>query len=177
MAYGEVTLKQSLQPKKATTITGCVNYGIGRTLPSDADTAHRTRFQSLILVVEGPDQAALHQLLAYLASIHHSRQVHKRSDTSVYGVTSDGLLWRFVTITHSGSIKISNQFSSSTCDGTKLILECLTVVLETAALMSPNTTPEKSEHMVEVVQGDPDDTSMCIDMSHKDYELPSDRAE
>ncbi|KAG2124581.1 hypothetical protein BD769DRAFT_1293857, partial [Suillus cothurnatus] len=53
---------------------------------------------------------ALPQLLAYLASIHHSQQMCKRSDTSVYGVASDGIYWKFITITHSGLIKVSQQF-------------------------------------------------------------------
>jgi hypothetical protein len=168
MAYGEVGFKQSLKLKRATTINGCVDYGIGRNLLTDSYTHHK-QFQSLLLLVEASQaDAALPQLLAYLASIHHSRQMCKRSDTSVYGVASDGIYWKFVTITHSGLIKISQQFSTKSSDGTKLILQCLAFVLGTAASQTPNMTLEKGEQAAEVGQGGLYDTAMQVEKNYGD---------
>lgn len=99
-----------------------------------------------MLVVEakadGYVDSALPQLLVYLASIRQSREARGRSDTSVYGVASDGLIWRFVMITRSGLIKLSRQFNTITRESTILILECLAFTMETAASMSPSTTPK-----------------------------------
>ncbi|KAG1836663.1 hypothetical protein DFJ58DRAFT_669460 [Suillus subalutaceus] len=137
--------------KKATTINGCVDYGIDHKLPSESHTTPPNQFQSLILLVEAKAaDAAVPQLLAYLATIHHCWEVHGRTDTLVYGVASDGIHWKFVMITHSGLIKVSWEFSIADSTGTNLILECLALMLETAALMSLKTTPKKGEHTVEM---------------------------
>lgn len=170
-ACGEVGFKQLLETKK-TTITGRIDYGIGRVLSSDSDTASRKRFQSLVLVIEAKADGwmakALPQLLVYLASIRQSREARGRSDTSVYGVASDGFNWRFVMITDSGLIKLSQPFNTIIPENTKLVLECLAFMIETAASMSPNTIPEKGERAVEVGQGDPHDPGMHVGQSHDD---------
>lgn len=157
-AHGNVGFEQLLEMKKITVITGRIDYGIGRVL---SDTASRKRFQSLVLVVEakadGYVDSTLPQLLVYLASIRQSRKARGRSDTSVYGVASDGLNWRFVMITGAGLIKLSQPFDTAIPENTKLVLECLAFMIETAASMSPNTTPEK---------GESDDPGMHVDESH-----------
>jgi hypothetical protein len=171
-AHREVDFKQLLTTKTIT-ITGQIHYGIGRKLPSD--TASRTLFHSLVLVVEakadGYVDSALPQLLVYLAAIRQSREARGRSDTSVYGVASDGHIWRFVMITRSGLIKVSRQFDTITRESTKLILECLAFMMEAAASMSPSTTPKKGEHAAEAGQGDLHDRGMSFDKSHDDDEL------
>ncbi|KAG1882920.1 hypothetical protein F4604DRAFT_1677868 [Suillus subluteus] len=96
-------------------------------------------------VPQTPTQNSFSDIMAY-------RKMHGRTDTSVYDITSDGLHWKFVMITYSGLIKVNQEFSIADSAGTNLILECLTLMLETAASMSPKTTPKKGEHTVEMGQ-------------------------
>jgi hypothetical protein len=68
-----------------------------------------------------------------------------RTDSSVYGVASDGYLFDFVTIAHDGSVKISKRFDASSRHLLE-VLGCLRHILEITASMSPNSTPEKGEN-------------------------------
>jgi hypothetical protein len=89
-----------------TTVTGCLDYSIGRILPGTAivnaqkreKRVRRRRFQSLLIIIEAKTQSqcggARAQLLTYLACLRQSRICGRRTDTSVYGVASDGLLIR-----------------------------------------------------------------------------------
>ncbi|EDR04750.1 uncharacterized protein LACBIDRAFT_304146 [Laccaria bicolor S238N-H82] len=53
---------------------------------------------------------ALPQLVVYLASLRQSRLNKGRSNTSVYGVVTDGFAFVFVIITHEGILKESRLF-------------------------------------------------------------------
>ena len=148
--YGEISFNHktlfestSTSTPAGTIISGCVDYGIGRVLIGDAQ---KLRFQSLLVIVEaktsyGVDEA-LPQLLAYLACLHQSRQRRGRHDASVYGVASDGFLFRFVKITHDGVVKISRQFDVLYAE-IEQILGCLRYILELTVGMSLNVTPER----------------------------------
>ena len=75
--------------------------------------------------------AAVSQLITYLACLHQSRVWGRRTDASVYGVASDGYSFDFVMITHDGTIKISRRFDVAHGDTLK-ILGCLKHILETS---------------------------------------------
>jgi hypothetical protein len=52
-------------------------------------------------------QQALPQLIVYLASLRQSRLQRERADCSVYGATSDGMLFNFAMITHDGTVMLA----------------------------------------------------------------------
>ncbi|KAM6498924.1 hypothetical protein JOM56_006872 [Amanita muscaria] len=85
---------------------------------------------------------ALTQLVVFLACLRQSRIKRGRSNTSVYGVATDGLSYIFVTITHEGVLKESSLFSVRQ-GGLSTVLGSLRYILEMARSMSPNLTPEK----------------------------------
>jgi hypothetical protein len=66
----------------------------------------------------------------------------RRSNTSVYGVATDGLSFVFVTITHEGVLKQSKLFSIMHRD-LPTVLGCLQYILGMAMSMAPNLTAEK----------------------------------
>ncbi|KAF5379526.1 hypothetical protein D9615_006508 [Tricholomella constricta] len=117
-------------------------------------------FHSLILCVEakfhGSIFHAFTQLVVYLACLRQSRSNRGRSDTSVYGVATDGLSYIFVTITHEGVVKLSKVFDVLQGE-LPLVLGCLRYILEKAMSMIPNSTPEKgrSESDESEVDADP----------------------
>ena len=78
----------------------------------------------------------------YLACLRQSRANKGRSNTSVYGVRTDGLSYVFVTITHEGLLKESRVLNILHGD-LPIVLGCMQYILETAMSMSPNLTPEK----------------------------------
>ncbi|KAG2370296.1 hypothetical protein BDR07DRAFT_10312 [Suillus spraguei] len=154
-----------------TTIRGRVDYGIGCALPNIlTPNARRQRFQSLILLLEakadGTAATALPQLIVYLASIRQLREARGRADTPVYGVASDGFKWIFVTITHSGLIKVSKSFTASP-EGLKNLLECLRYMVEIATSKSPNAIPEITSTVEGQGDIDVSDTSLDMNQSHK----------
>jgi len=133
------------------------------------------RFQSLLIIIEAKkyravDQAAA-QLLTYLACLRESRIRRCRTDSSVYGVATDGYLFDFVMITHDGHVRISKRF-----DVPRDMLEvlgCLRHILEKTSLMSPNSTPGKDGDAG--VAGDHTDYDMNLD--NNQYSEPNIDAE
>lgn len=120
-------------------VTGRLDYTIGRVLKYPGQYHTRRRFQSLLMIVKAKTQRAIGQslptLLAFLASLRQSRLQRHRTDSSVYGVVSDGYLFVFVHITHDGAVKVSRQFDIQQGD-TLSVLGCLRYMLEMAAEMS-----------------------------------------
>jgi len=182
--YGEVSFnhrvlagsKTQLTPPSRLTVSGRLDYGIGRVIKhaSRAEIQRRRRFQCFLVIVEAKAQfavgKALPQLLVYLACLHQSRLQRNRTNASVYGVSSDGYQFVFVTITHDGTVKISRIFDILQGEMAK-VLGCLTYMLETTAAMSPNVTPEKNGGDEGHGQ-DLDDPQ--IDSDDNDYTNPSD---
>jgi hypothetical protein len=125
-------------------VGGRVDHGIGIVIRSKK-TPNRL-FHSLLLCVEAKFHGSLFnafaQLVVYLACLRQSRSNRGRSDTSVYGVATDGLSYVFVTITHEGVLKLSRQFDVMQGD-LPTVLGCLQYILEMAMSMTPNLTPEK----------------------------------
>jgi hypothetical protein len=120
-----------MQTTAKTVVYGRVDYGIG--------IRFDRLFYSLLLCVEanfhGNLDNALAQLVVYLACLRQSRVNGRQSDTSVYGVATDGLSYVFVTITREGVLKQLNVIHGDL----SAVLGCLQYVLEMA--MS-NLTPE-----------------------------------
>jgi hypothetical protein len=122
--YGEVTFEHKKLRRSKTlpvsaspsgiTISGCLDYAIGRVIKRPFG-ARRRHFQSCLIIVTAKTQYGVHlavpELIVYLACLHESRRQRKRTDASVYGVSSDGFQFIFVTITHDGTVKISVAFS------------------------------------------------------------------
>jgi hypothetical protein len=108
------------------------------------------------------------QLFTYLACLRQSRIHRCRTDTSVYGVASDGYLFDFMMITHDGNIKISRRFDASSGDILK-VLGCMRHILERSASTNPNSTQHKGE-----VAGDYADYAMDIDDNQYAKQAPKD---
>ncbi|KIL58939.1 hypothetical protein M378DRAFT_111586 [Amanita muscaria Koide BX008] len=147
--YSEVAFNHKILPLSTspTRVSGRLDYGIGRILnpAGGAETQRRRRFQCFLAVVEAkPDHAVglgVPQLLTYLACLRQSRLERKRTDASVYGVSSDGYQYLFVTITHAGIVKMSDIFNI--VHGKELkVLGWLKYILEETTAMSP--TEKKS---------------------------------
>ncbi len=117
-------------------------HGLGRILPcrDPMKPLSKRRFQTLLVVVEVKPPynfiSSFPQLVVYLAALHQSRLRRKRSDTSVYGVLSDGYRFTFVRITHNGSLEHSKCFDITQGD-IETILGCMKYILEKS---SPNVT-------------------------------------
>jgi len=107
-----------------------VDYGVG--IVSFGQKVSNRRFHSLLIVVEAKQadnlESALPQLIVYLACLRQGREVRGLRDCSVYGVTSDGYSFRFVTITHGGVVKVSRTFSISWGD-LQTIKGCIMYIL------------------------------------------------
>ena len=121
------------------------------------------RFHSLLLCVEakvkGDVESAYGQLVVYLASLRESRINRGRSDSSVYGIATDGLNYVFVTITNDGVLQFSKQFDIM-CDDFPVVLGCLQYILEKTISMLPpflrSETIDMDDDADEVL--DPDDS-------------------
>ena len=147
--FGEVSFTHQMLPKPPAAtriVTGRLDYGIGRVLPGSHTNRQKQRarrFQSLLLILEAKGQhtpgPARAQLLTYMGSLHESRIRNRRSDTSVYGVGSDGFSLEFVKIMPDGGIKFSKRFDTNPA-GLQTILGCLKHVLEVTAEISPNSS-------------------------------------
>jgi hypothetical protein len=90
---------QSTSTRAATIGSDRLDYSICRILrhtAGDAQKQRARRFQSLLIIVEAKAQRAVNealpQLLTYLACLHQSRLRRNRTESSVYGVASDGYL-------------------------------------------------------------------------------------
>ncbi|KAF8730598.1 hypothetical protein AX14_005406, partial [Amanita brunnescens Koide BX004] len=146
-----------------------VDHAIGIVIRSRKNVPNRL-FHSLLLCVEakfhGSLSNALTQLVVYLACLRQSRVNRGRSNTSIYGVATDGLSYIFVTITHEGVLKESGLFN--VMDGNlSTVLECLQYILETAMSMFPSETPEwEGLKKRDELQADGDD---LIDLDDSPY--------
>jgi len=158
-------------------VTGRLDYSIGRCLAvtgGKTQIQRNRRFQACLVIIEAKVHdtvvSALPQLLVYLACLRQSRIKRHRKNSSVYGVASDGYAFVFVTITHDGTVKRTKTFDVTMGD-IEIVLQCLRHILETTALMSPNTTPNLQQGGDEEVDdGDNDDED--IEMDEEEYLTP-----
>ena len=131
---------------QATTVNGRVDHGIGFVIKQPGNSTRV--FHSLLLVVEAKIKnnvdAALPQLIVYLACLREFRKQRGRNDYTVYGVASDGFVFMFVMITHDGVVKLSKRFDTLNGD-LQVVLGCLMYILEKSSAMSPAVTPEKTD--------------------------------
>ncbi|KIL64202.1 hypothetical protein M378DRAFT_628576 [Amanita muscaria Koide BX008] len=149
--YGKVAFNHEVIPSTSPqrlSVSGRLDYGIGRTLSraGSAEAQRRRRFQCLLVIIEAKAEGAvgmaLPQLLVYLVCLRHSRLERNRTDASVYGVSSDGLQFTFVTITHDGTVKISKQGDMSRVLGwLRFILEKTSLTVETRTMKRILMTP------------------------------------
>jgi len=111
---------------------------------------------------------ALAELAVYLACLRQSRVNRGRSNTSVYGVATDGLSYVFVTITHEGVLKESRLFNVMH-GALSTVLGCLRYILETAMSMYPNLTPERGAlEKSDELEANGDDPFDVDDSPHRD---------
>jgi len=156
-------------------VGGRVDHGVGIIIKSRRKKAPNRLFHSLLLCAEakfdGRLSDALSQLIVYLASLRQSRVNRGRSDTSVYGIATDGLCYIFVTITHQGVIKKSKQFDLMH-GALSTVLGCLKYILETAMSMTSTSMAEKGVSKAsDELQDDADD---LFDLSDTPYTQPND---
>jgi len=123
-----------------------VDYGVG--IVSFGPKVPNRRFYSLLIAVKAKPtdnlESAIPQLIVYLACLRQGRGARKRRDCSVYGVTSDGFSFRFVTITHEGVVKVSRTFSIARGD-MQTVKGCIMHILQTTMERIPTVTPEKTK--------------------------------
>jgi len=149
-------------------VGGRVDHGVGIVFRRPVNKPNR-RFHSLLLCVEAKIKdnlgSAYGQLVTYLASLRESRINRGKTDSSVYGVATDGLKYIFVTITNEGNLLFSKQFDFMSGD-LPVVLGCLRYILEKAMAMSPNTSPK-----VGVLQNDADadDADEGLDPDNSPY--------
>jgi len=172
--YGELSFNHRMIQSTTTSsslptiVTGRLDYSIGRVLAGtggNIQLQRNRRFQSCLVIVKAKMKdtmsSGLAQLLAYLACLRQSRIRRHRTNSSVYGVASDGYAFVFVTITDDGSVKRSRVFDVRFGEMEK-VLQCLRYILEQTTSMSQNTTPEKKGGHEEVVDHDDHDDSIEI---------------
>jgi len=139
-------------------VGGRVDHGVGIVIRSGKKKAFNQLFHSLLLCIEakfnGRLTDAFTQLIVYLGSLRQSRINRGRSNTSVYGVATDGLCYVFVTITHQGVIKKSRHFDIMQGD-LATVLGCLKYILETA--MSMTLTEKGMQKTNNELEDDTDD--------------------
>ena len=155
-------------------VGGRVDHAVGIVIRGKR--AFNRLFHSLLLCVEAKYQGrlfeAMSQLVVYLGSLRQSRLNKRRSDTSVYGIATDGLCYMFVTITHEGVIMKSDQFDVSDKNTLPIVLGCLKYVLVTAMNMTPTSILEKGVSKAsDELQDDADDT---FDLADNSYMHPND---
>jgi len=135
------TITDALNESKGIVVGGRVDHGVGIACRS-MNTPNR-RFHSLLLCVEakvkGNLESALGQLIVYLASLRRSRINRGKSDSSVYGVATDGLKYLFVTITHGGILQQTKQFDIMD-GGLPAVLGSFRFILNKA--ISPTISPK-----------------------------------
>ncbi|KAM6489247.1 hypothetical protein JOM56_015298, partial [Amanita muscaria] len=122
----------------------------------DYNSTHWWRIEEFTDVKNFKPSTCLAQLVVYLACLRQSRIKRGRSNTSVYGVATDGLSYIFVTITHEGVLKKSNLFDVRQ-GGLETVLGSLRYIFEMAMSMSPNLTPEKKKNDALEVEANADD--------------------
>ncbi|TDL24689.1 hypothetical protein BD410DRAFT_785381 [Rickenella mellea] len=140
-------------------VKGRIDYGIGRRFQT-----RKAQFRALMFIVEakphGHMDTAFAQLLVYLASLRHSRLQRGRTDCSVYGVASDGYVFKSVKITGDGVVQSTRLFNITDGLELELVLKCLGYLLELTEKMTPNTTPEKKVTVEEAAERDEDVDTM-----------------
>ena len=91
---------------------GCLDHAVGHIVPTKVtEIWHRCHIQSFLVIVETKTKCAvstaLLQLLIYLASLHQAQMQQCQTNASVYSVASDGYIFKFIKITHKGTVMIS----------------------------------------------------------------------
>lgn len=164
----EVSFTHAVNPLPTipnTIVCGRVDHGVAIVIGSWR--VPNLPFHSLLLCVEaefhGRVSDALPPLVVYLASLRQSRLNQGRSNASVYGLATDGLLFVFVTITREGVLKKSRTFDVK-LGNLSIVLGCLQYILEMAMSMSPNLTPERDA--LNELEADGDDPIDLYDSPH-----------
>ena len=143
-----------------TAVTGRIDHGIGF-------VCRNRSFHTLLFIVEAKPNLtvaqAIPQLVVYLACIRQSRIQRGRTDTSVYGLASDGVQFIFVTISSEGIIRMTSPLHISW--DFQQVMGRLKYILEKTASMSPNATPEKKSGGRDVETADGDET---VRLDHRD---------
>ena len=147
-----------------TTVGGRIDHALGIIIKSRRKRNLKRLFHSLLLCADDG------RLSDAFSELHQSRISRGRSDTSVFGIATDGLSYIFVTITHQGDIKRSKQFDVMKGD-LSTVLGCLKYILETAMSMTLTSTLEKGGLKTELLDHDADD---LFDMSDTPYMRPND---
>ncbi|OBT88385.1 hypothetical protein VE02_02300 [Pseudogymnoascus sp. 03VT05] len=89
----------------------------------------------------GCTDLALPQLISYLGIVHKARQEKKKENAVVYGIISDGNVFRFCRVTNDGKYGQSGLLEWSRISERGKIYSMISSMIRTAALSSPSTTP------------------------------------
>ncbi|KFY33635.1 hypothetical protein V494_07453 [Pseudogymnoascus sp. VKM F-4513 (FW-928)] len=91
----------------------------------------------------GATDLALPQLIAYLGIVHRARKEQKKENSVVFGIISDGNVFRFSRITNDGKYGQSGLLEWNRVEERGKIYTTIRSIIRTAALSSPSTTPIK----------------------------------
>ena len=152
-----------------------MDYGVGIVTLGPKFPPHR-RFHSLLIAVEAKVKdnldSAFPQLVVYLACLRQARKARGRSDCSVYGVTSDGYEFCFVTITHEGVVQASRRFSISRGE-IRTVMGCIMYILRKTVERSPTVTPDKMNDESNLGETDDQDKAMNLNSEDNSFLHPA----
>jgi hypothetical protein len=161
-AFCEISFTHSINDtlnSQGVVVSGRVDHGVGIVLRRPMKKPSR-RFHSLLLCVEAKIKdnlgSAFGQLVTYLASLRESRINRGKTDSSVYGVATDGLKYLFVAITNEGTLLFSKQFDVMSGD-LPVVLGSLRYILGKAISMSLKTSPKSCVLQHEKMDDDADE--------------------
>lgn len=111
------------------------------------DTSTSDSLATNLVIVEakrrGGTDLALPQLIAYLGIVHSARKEQKKENAVVFGIISDGNVFRFSRVANDGKYGQSGLLEWNRAGERGKIYTTIRSIIRTAALSSPSTTPIK----------------------------------
>jgi hypothetical protein len=117
------------------------------------DSATKKTMATNLLIIEakrfGGTDYALSQLVAYMGIVHSTRKEEQKENSVVYGIVSDGRVFRFCRIDNGGIF--TKSFLMEWEERPDQILSIIRSIIRAAGLSSPSTTPIKDPQQRRIV--------------------------
>lgn len=117
------------------------------------DSARKNTMATNLLIIEakreGDTDHALSQLIAYMGIVHSTRKKESKQNSVVYGIASDGGVFRFCRIDNDGVF--TKSFLMEWAERPDQIFSIIRSMIRAAALSSPSTTPIKDPQQRRIV--------------------------
>ncbi|KAI9774569.1 MAG: hypothetical protein M1840_002818 [Geoglossum simile] len=98
----------------------------------------------------GTSETAIGQLLAYMAVVHQTRKAEEKQNAVIYGMTTDGNLFRFFRLDNDSKVSRSKIFEWKLGED-ELICAYIRYIIRTAMASSLSTSPLKPENAKEII--------------------------